>query len=108
MQQGTIKWLDKEARSMLGIVKQSYLDVVDNLDQNDLWTDDKKDQQSVVESRIKSLEIRCNMLLMELDSYDPSVDNVEDSEQAILVDWDAFNELYNETFNHIDNLDENV
>ena len=48
------------------------------------------------------------MLLMELDSYDPSVDNVEDSEQAILVDYGAFNELYNETFNHIDNLDENV
>ena len=108
MQQVTLEWLDKEVRSMLGIVKQSYLDVVDNLDQNDLWTDDKKGQQSVVESRIKSLEIRCNMLLMELDSYDPSVDNVEESEQAILFDWWAFNELYNETFNHIDNLDENV
>lgn len=108
MQQGTIKWLDKEVRSMLGIVKQSYLDVVDNLDQNGLWTDDKKSEQSVVESRIKSLEIRCNMLLMELDSYDPLADNVEASEQAILVDWAAFNELYNETFNHIDNLDENV
>lgn len=108
MQQGTIKWLDKEARSMLGIVKQSYLDVVDYLDQHDLWTDDKKSEQSVVESRIKSLEIRCNMLLMELDSYDPLADKVENSEQAILADWGTFNELYSGTFNNIDNLDENV
>lgn len=107
MQQGTIKWLDKEARSMLGIVKQSYLDVVDNLDQNDLWTDDKRSEQTIVESRIKSLEILCSMLLMELDGYDPD-GNVEETEQAILVDCGSFNELYNETFNHIDNLDENV
>lgn len=107
MQQGTIKWLDKEVRSMLGIVKQSYLDVVDNLDQNGLWTDDKKSEQTIVESSIKSLEIRCSMLLMELDGYDPD-GNVEEAGQAILVDWAAFNELYNETFNHIDNLDENV
>lgn len=107
MQQVTLEWLDKEVRSMLGIVKQSYLDVVDNLDQNGSWTDDKKSEQTIVESRIKSLEIRCNMLLMELDSYDPN-GNVEAAEQAILVDWGSFNELYNETFNHIDNLDENV
>ena len=107
MQQGTLEWLDKEVRSMLGIVKQSYLDVVDNLDQNDLWTDDKKSEQTIVESCINSLEIRCNMLLMELDSYNPN-NNIEEAEQAILFDWGAFNELYNETFNNIDNLDENV
>lgn len=107
MEQGTLNWLDREAKSMLGIVKASYMECVDELERNCLLTDEKKKQQEVVEDSIRKLERKYADLLRTIIYYDRN-DCVEGTERTILIFWGSFSELYNEAFTHIDKLDEHV
>lgn len=107
MEQGALNWLDREAKSMLGIVKASYMECVDELELNGLLTDDKKKQQEVVEDSIRKLERKYNDLLRTITYYDRN-DCVEGAERTILIHWGSFSELYNDVFNWIDKLDEHV
>ena len=107
MEQGTLNWLDREAKSMLGIVKASYIETVDELEHNGLLTDDKKKQQEVVEYNIRKLERKYADLLHTITYYNQN-DCVEGTERTLLIHWGSFSELYNDVFNWIDKLDEHV
>lgn len=107
MEQGALNWLDREAKSMLGIVKASYMETVDELERNSLLTDGKKGLQEVVEDSIRKLERKYADLLRTITYYDRN-DCVEGAERTILIHWGSFSELYNDVFNWIDKLDEHV
>lgn len=107
MEQGALNWLDREAKSMLGIVKASYMECVYELERNGLLSDEKKKQQEVVEDSIRKLERKYADLLRTINYYDRN-DCVEGAERTILIHWGSFSELYNDVFNWIDKLDEHV
>ena len=107
MEQGALNWLDREAKSMLGIVKTLYIGVVDELEENSLLNDEKKKQQSFTDDSIRALERKYDDLLRTITYYDQN-DCVEGAERTILIHWGSFSELYNDALNHLDKLDEHV
>lgn len=107
MEQGTLNWLNRECKSMLGIVKAAYIDSVDELERDGALDEEKKKQQEVVESDIRNLERKYADILREINYYD-HFDCKEGVDRTILIFWGSFSELYNEAFTHIDKLDEHV
>jgi hypothetical protein len=107
MEQGALNWLERETKSMLGIVKSLYLDTIDEFEESGLLNDERKKQQSFTEDSIRALERKYDELLRTINYYD-QIDCVEGAERTILIHWGSFSELYNDALNHLDKLDEHV